>query len=74
MAWPKHRRINQKINKSKKRPLLFKKQLNEEVRKIYLERKKTYNEADYKINCNFLKPGKIADLILELYEKSGNKI
>ena len=63
-----------RLTKTKKRPLLYKKQLNQEVRKIYLERKKTYNEADYKINCNFLKPGKIADLVLELYEKSGNKI
>ena len=44
-----------RLNKSKKRPLLFKKNLNETVNKIYLERKKTYNEADFRIKCGFEK-------------------
>ena len=39
---------------------------------MYLERKKIYNEADYRIKCSFLKSSEIVDKILKLYEKSGN--
>ena len=39
------------------------------INKIYLERKKTYNEADFRIKCNFLKPEIIVNKILKLYEK-----
>ena len=61
-----------RLKKSKKRPLLYNKNLNVTVNKIYLERKKTYSEADFRIKCNFLGPDKIVDKILKLYEKSGN--
>ena len=61
-----------RLKKNKKRPLLYNKNLNVTVNKIYLERKKTYSEADYRIKCNFLGPDKIVDKILKLYEKSGN--
>ena len=61
-----------RLKKTKKRPLLYNKNLNVTVNKIYLERKKTYSEADYRIKCNFLGPDKIVDKILKLYEKSGN--
>ena len=61
-----------RLKKAKKRPLLYNKNLNVTVNKIYLERKKTYSEADYRIKCNFLGPDKIVDKILKLYEKSGN--
>ena len=61
-----------RLSKTKKRPLLQKKNLRESVNKIYLERKKTYNEADFRIKCNFLKANNIVDKVLELYEKSGN--
>ena len=63
-----------RLEKTKKRPLLFKKKLSVTVKKIYLERKKTYNEADYRIRCNSLKPTQIVNKIFKLYEKSGNKI
>ncbi len=63
-----------RLNKTKKRPLLFKKDLKSTINKIYLERKKTYSSADFKINCNYSKPENIADKILELYEKTRNKI
>ena len=59
-----------RLRKSKQRPLLFKKNLNETVKKIYLERKKIYNEADYRIKCGGLKSREIAEKILNLYEKS----
>ena len=61
-----------RLKKTKKRPLLYNKNLNITVNKIYLERKKTYSEADFRIKCNFLGPDKIVDKILKLYEKSGN--
>ena len=61
-----------RLKKTKKRPLLYNKNLNVTVNKIYLERKKTYSEADYRIKCNFLGPDEIVDKILKLYEKSGN--
>ena len=61
-----------RLKKTKKRPLLYNKNLNVTVNKIYLERKKTYSEADFRIKCNFLGPDKILDKILKLYEKSGN--
>ena len=61
-----------RLKKNKKRPLLFKKNLNETVNKIYLERKKTYSEADFRIKCTFLKPAFIVRKILNLYEKAGN--
>ena len=64
--------IIKRLKKTKKRPLLYNKNLNVTVNKIYLERKKTYSEADYRIKCNFLGPDKIVDKILKLYEKSGN--
>ena len=61
-----------RLKKNKKRPLLFKKNISENAKKIYLERKKIYNEADFRIKCNSLKPKEIVSKILNLYEKSGN--
>ena len=63
-----------RLKKNKKRPLLFKKNIEETVKKIYFDRKKIYNEADFRIKCNSLKSEEIANNILILYEKSGNKI
>ena len=61
-----------RLKRNKQRPLLNKKNINETVKKIYFERKKIYNEANFKINCKFFKTGEIVDKILKLYEKSGN--
>ena len=61
-----------RLKKNKKRPLLRNKNLNEIVKKIYLERKKTYNEANFKIRCESLKPELIVNKILDLYENSRN--
>ena len=63
-----------RLKKSKKRPLLFNKNIKETVKKIYFDRKKFYNEADHKIKCNSLEVKEIVDKIIYLYEKSGNKI
>ena len=61
-----------RLSRTKKRPLLHKKNLRESIKKIYLERKKTYSEADFRIKCNFLKANIIVNKVLDLYEKSGN--
>ena len=61
-----------RLKKTKKRPLLYKKNIAEMVNKIYLERKKTYNEADFRIKCSFLKTEVIVDKIIKLYESSNN--
>ena len=63
-----------RLKKNKKRPLLFKKNTSETVKKIYFDRKKIYNEADHRIKCNSLRSEEIVNKILILYEKSGNKI
>ena len=56
----------ERLKKSKQRPLLFKKNISEVVKKIYFERKKIYNEADYRIKCNSLKSSEIVNKILIL--------
>ena len=61
-----------RLKRTKKRPLLDHKNLGLTVNKIYLQRKKTYNEADYRIKCNYLKPEVIVSKIIRRYEKSGN--
>ena len=61
-----------RLKKSGQRPLLFKKNIDETVKKIYFDRKKIYNEADFRIKCNSLKSREIVNKILELYEKPGN--
>ncbi len=63
-----------RLNKIEKRPLLYKKNIGTTAKKIYFERKKIYNEADYKIKCNSLRPTEIVEKILVLYEKSNNKV
>ena len=66
-------KLIKRLNNSKQRPLLFKKNINQTIKKIYFERKKIYNEANYRIRCNSLKSEEIANKILNLYEKSRNK-
>ena len=61
-----------RLRKSQKRPLLYKKDINDTIKEMYLKRKKIYNKADYRIECSFLKSNEIVDKILKLYEKSGN--
>ena len=63
-------KLIRRLSKSKQRPLLYKKKINETVKKIYFERKKIYNEADFRIKCGSLKSEDIVNEILNLYEKS----
>ena len=61
-----------RLKKTDKRPLLYKKDINDTIKKIYFDRKKIYNEANYKVKCTLLKSNEIVNKILKLYEKSGN--
>ena len=63
-----------RLKKGRQRPLLYKKNITETIKKIYFDRKKIYNEADYRIKCSLLRSEEIANKILNLYEKAGNKI
>ena len=49
-----------RLENNRQRPLIFKKNFKDTVKKIYFERKKFYNEADYRIKCNSLKSKEIA--------------
>ena len=64
--------LKHSIIKDKKFFNWLKKNTKEEIKKIYFDRKKIYNEADYRIKCETLKSEEIARKILNLYEKSGN--
>ena len=66
--------LTKRLNKTKRRPLLAGKNLKDNINKIYLERKKTYNEADFKIKCTFLKSEEIVQKIIKLYEDARNQI
>ena len=59
-----------RLKKTKKRPLLYKKNINDTINKIYLERKKIYSEADFRIKSSSLKLDEIVDKIFKLYESS----
>ena len=61
-----------RLNNVKKRPLLMKDSLKENINKIYSERKKIYNESDFKIKCNSMGVDKVVNKVIKLYEKSGN--
>ena len=59
-----------RLKRSKKRPLLFKKNIGEAIGKIYFERKKIYSEADFKVRCDKLKISTIVGKILKIYENA----
>ena len=61
-----------RLKRTKKRPLLYKKNISDTIRKIYLERKKIYNEADFRVKCSSFKSSEIVDKIIKLYENSRN--
>ena len=54
--------------KNDRRPLLNKKKLNTNVKKIYQSRKKIYGLSNFKINCDNIDKTKIVQKILDFYE------
>ena len=63
-----------RLKNVKKRPLLDQDKLEQSINKIYSERKKIYNESNFRINCNSMDKGEIIYKIIKLYENSRNKI
>ena len=61
--------IVKRIHKSRKRPLAFNSNEND-LKKIIIERSKTYSEANFKINCESLTKNMIVNQIKNLYEKN----
>ena len=59
-----------RLKRTKKRPLLYKKNISDTIKTIYLERKKIYNEADFRIKCSSLNSSEIVNKILKLYENA----
>ena len=57
-----------RYNKNDRRPLLDKKKLNIDVKKIYQSRKKIYSLANFKINCDNIDKLKIVQKVLNFYE------
>ena len=66
--------LTKRLKKNKQRPLIFAQNIDETVKKIYFNRKKIYNMAAYRINCRSLKSGEIVNKILNIYEKTRNKV
>tara|TARA_B100002051_G_C16338566_1_gene440521 strand:+ start:39 stop:554 length:516 start_codon:yes stop_codon:yes gene_type:complete len=65
----KSKTIIKRIYKSKKRPLAFDVSEND-LKKIIIERSKTYSEANFKINCESLTKNMIVNQIKSIYEKN----
>ena len=61
-------KLIKRYNKNDRRPLLNKKKLNTDVKRIYQSRKKIYSLANFKINCDNIDKIKIVQKILNFYE------
>ena len=60
--------INKRIKNSKKRPLIYNNNQNN-IDKIFMERKIIYSLADHEINCDNLSLNQISKKIMKLYEE-----
>jgi len=60
--------IYKRLKNSKKRPLIYKNDQNN-IGKIFMERKKIYSLADHEINCDNFNLNQISNKIIKLYEK-----
>ena len=63
-----------RLKNVKKRPLLDQDKLEQSINKIYSERKKIYNESNFRIKCNLMNKNEIVYKIIKLYEDSRDKI
>ena len=61
-------KLIKRYNKNDRRPLLDKKKLNTDVKRIYQSRKKIYSLANFKISCDNMNKTQIVEKILVLYE------
>ena len=63
-----------RLKNIKKRPLLDEDDLEQSINKIYSERKKIYNESNFRIKCDSMNENEIINKIINLYENTGNKV
>ena len=63
-----------RLKNVKKRPLLDENKLEESINEIYSERKKFYNESNFRIKCNSKNKEETIHKIIKLYEGSRNQI
>ena len=61
-------KLIKRYKKNSRRPLLNKKKMNDDVKKIYQFRKKIYSLANFKINCDNMNKTQVVEKILFLYE------
>ena len=61
-------KLVKRYSKNDRRPMLNKKRLRPEIKKIYQSRKKIYELADFKINCDNIDKTKIVQKIIDFYE------
>ncbi len=66
--------ILNRLKNVKKRPLLNAENLKNSINKIYSERKKIYNQSNFRIKCDLLEINQVVEKVIKLYENSGNKI
>ena len=59
-----------RLKNVKKRPLINQDKMVDSINKIYSERKKIYNESDFKINCNSTEIDEVVKKIIKIYENS----
>jgi len=59
-----------RLKNVKKRPLINQDKMVDSINKIYSERKKIYNESDFKINCNSIDIDEVVKKIIKIYENS----
>ena len=60
--------IYTRLKNNKKRPLIYKNDQNN-IDKIFMERKKIYSLANHRINCDNLNLNQISSRIIKLYEE-----
>ena len=61
--------LNKRIKWNKKRPLMFAKNTQSMINKLYAERKNIYKLAHYRLDCNNLNKENIVKKIISFYEK-----
>ena len=63
---------NTSLNILKKRPLLKEDSLKEDINKIHLERKKIYDQSNFRVKCDTLDLYQIVNKIVKIYENTTN--
>lgn len=59
-----------RVGRSNKRPLIKNENLNENLHRIFLQRKNVYKLASYRINCDKINKKTIVSKIKKIYEKN----